>query len=85
MSKAVLIKVDSENNANKWWDAAWQWQEAAKEEDITDAQAAFLAYGQDEVTVPAEDAAAFRTWAEKLPGWAEGPEYARHPVTFNDA
>ena len=38
----------------------------------------------DAVTVSAEDAEAFRRWAEQIEGWRTGPEHAREPFTFHE-
>ncbi len=67
----------------RWWAEARDSHRRASEEDITTAATELLT-GANVVHVTADDAAAFRTWAESLPGWSDGPEYARHPFTFHD-
>jgi hypothetical protein len=77
---STTIKVDYENNSKAWWGATW---EADTCKAIPDSCRPIVTeLGCDDVTVPDEDAAAFRAWAETLPGWSDGPEHARHPFTF---
>lgn len=76
----VRIKVDYENNSKAWWGATWH---ADTDPRIPESCRPIVTeLGCDEIDVPAPDADAFRAWAETLPGWADGPEYARHPFTF---
>jgi hypothetical protein len=80
MSAKATIKVDHENNATIWWCAAL----ARPASEIPKSTHRLMHPAFSEVTVTAEDAAAFRAWAEKLPGWSDGPEHARHPFTFHE-
>lgn len=79
----VTITVDYENNAPAWWGAI-PFAPGADPEVLPATCQALFEMGTDEITVSAEDAAAFRAWAEKLPGWDDGPEHAKHPFTFQE-
>lgn len=79
MVKRTRIKIDHENNACAWWDA----MHALAVKDVPSLLRPLTLQG--EITVSADDAIAFRTWAATLPGWSDGPEYAKHPFTFDDA
>ena len=72
----TTIRVDYENNAEAWWIAA------ATDEDAPGAFGPMLADNTDELTVSDEDAALIRAWAERLPGWSDGPAYAPTALTF---
>ena len=81
MDKQITISLDTENNAEAWWTAAF----AANKTGLP-ASCGGLVYGYDDnVTVSAEDAEAFRVWGSKLPGWADGPVHALEPFVFNPA
>lgn len=78
-----VIRIDYRNNSKAWWDATWDADTCA--EIPESCRPLVTELGCDAVTVSGEDAAAFRAWAEKLPGWADGPAYAPHPFTFHEA
>lgn len=74
---AVNIVIDEENNGEIWWEAA---------HNSKTAPACFLRLldlGPSEgITVGPEDAETIRAWASTLPGWSDGPSYARNPLLF---
>ena len=72
-----LIRVDWENNAEEWWDAARASSNAPPE-----LLPLFDANTDDRVTVSAEAYERIRQWAETLPGWDTGPEYAKTALFF---
>ena len=73
------LLIDYENNAEEWWTAA---REAI--DSCPEAARSFVQDGPDEHQVSPETAEAFLAWAATLPGWSDGPEYARHPVLVQD-
>jgi hypothetical protein len=66
----TLFKLDYENDAPDWWDAA---HEAP---DCPPALAPLIHGSAEEVNVPTDHAAACLAWCESLPGWSSGPDYA---------
>ena len=74
------ITVDEENNAEEWWTAA-QTPEAI--EAAPAAIRPILTGEAEEVIVSAVEERQILTWAATLPGWADGPEYARYPLLAN--
>jgi hypothetical protein len=73
----TTIKVDYENNAEQWW------QEAnSRVEECPFEVRRLLFSDEDEITVDQQTAEQFRAWASTLPGWADGPKFARNPVVF---
>ena len=96
MTTQIRIAVDQENNAETWWDAARNALKAGRNaERHTPAWTFARALPAScepvvcqllvsEAIVTTQDAAAFRAWAETLPGWSDGPEHAPHPFTFHD-
>lgn len=68
MSERITLSVDYENDGETWWESggAEHWFS--------------LANGDEEINVPAAVAAAWLLEAAKLPGWADGPAYARNPI-----
>jgi hypothetical protein len=73
-----LIEVDWRNNSELWWDVA------RTEAGNCPSACQDILGRAERVIVVDEDAGAFELWAEKIPGWADGPAYARHPVTITD-
>lgn len=71
------LSTDMENMTECWWDAAHQ-----ARDQFPESVRPLLDWRTDctEVIVPDEDADAFVALAETLPGWDDGPAYARHPV-----
>lgn len=86
MTKRTTIKVDEENNAETWWDAARAATTRVFLADDVDANdlADLIDGDTNTIMLSAEDAAAFRAWAETLPGWSDGPAHAPHPFVFNE-
>ena len=77
----VTISLDTENNAEAWWDAAF----ATDKGGLPVSCIGFNSGTADSVTVSARDAERFRAWGSALPGWADGPAYAPEPFVFNPA
>lgn len=74
------ICIDYENNAQEWWDAA-----VANVASCPISCRPLVGRSSlDEVVVTDQDATAFTEWAAALPGWSDGPDYARHPVVLHD-
>ena len=70
----TAVSVDEENNAESWWTAA----RAAKETAPTWLRPLLAVSGPSRVLAPdAAAAKAGRAWAEALPGYSDGPDYAR--------
>lgn len=74
------IKIDEENNAEQWWDAARTL--AARVSDPTFTRVMHAIERGDE-NMPSSDVEAFVAVARTLPGWDDGPSYARNPVLFS--
>ena len=73
-----VVRVDWENNAEEWWDAARESSAAPPEvRPLLDGST-----DDDRVTVSAEAFEQIRRWAETLPGWTSGPEYAETALLF---
>lgn len=78
----LTLKVDYENNAEEWWDAA---RTAVEAGDTSQGADVFRRLDRDNrsldegVFVLADELAAFNAWAEALPGYDDGPEHARRP------
>ena len=73
----VVIAIDHENVVATWWAAASNdWQRPSCLAPFFDEQ---------NITCVATDpatAARAAEWCERLPGWADGPDYAQHPLLF---
>lgn len=70
----VMLRIDFENDAGTWWGATAR---------TSDAPAAFAALDgscYSEVECSRVEAEAVIAWGATLPGWSDGPEYARHPL-----
>jgi len=68
----VTLAVDEENAAEDWWTAAREAEDCPPE--LYD-----LVYGRaTEARAPLVTLA----WCRSLPGWATGPDHARHPLTW---
>jgi hypothetical protein len=81
--RLVRIMVDPEYGPESWWDAARA--EANAGRLPTPRLAPLLDVGgPDEIDVLPAMAATIRHWASRLPGWNDGPEYARHPLIFEE-
>lgn len=71
------IGVDGENGDEDWWDAA------RNHDTIPPPLRDWLLKmhdGGDFLIVSEEDGRAIEEWAATLPGWGEGPEFARKVV-----
>lgn len=84
----VHIVIDHENHAEKFWMHLGEY-DVIHMAPISDEARQAIAWllesapGHDEVTVPSEVADELLAWLETLPGWNDGPEYARHPIVAN--
>lgn len=77
----VFLAIDEENAAIVWWDAL----RASDPGDpaLREVKAQLLS-GAGGADVPADVADAFFRWSETLPGWDDGPEYARAPFFLSE-
>lgn len=92
----TCIRVDWENNADAWWAAArdlfddWRREVEAEPGALPPLSTAALAAltellepgASDFVHVDDPVASELLAWSITLPGWNDGPEYARHPLLF---
>jgi hypothetical protein len=62
----ITVAIDWENNTETWWDALREQSPKLHE----------LFFMVDKLTITCEQ---FRQLTE-LPGWADGPPYAKHPI-----
>jgi len=70
----VIVTVDYEN-CSAWWDHARQ------RADVPSALRPLLEVGGvDAVEVEERDLAPLLAWCRGVPGWDDGPSYARHPL-----
>ena len=79
------IKVDFENIAEPWWDAAQALAASGKDPTFTRIINALLRSRDDEVgdDVIRGDLDAFHAACARLPGWDDGPTYARWPLIID--
>lgn len=63
----ILVKVDEENIASTWWDAL-----------AAAAPALWASLTRGEALVTQEEL----EFLQSLPGWADGPAHAKHPLLF---
>jgi hypothetical protein len=80
---SVTVRADGENNAETWWDAMRAALPALRETDpeIADLLLALERRGEVEIV----DGAAverFDRFVRTLPGWSDGPGYARDALIF---
>lgn len=66
------VSVDYEYNPEDWWDAA-----RASADAPAAVQPLLEPGGPSTIRVAARDAVAIEAWAARLPGYADGPEWAR--------
>jgi hypothetical protein len=78
MARRVTLRVDPEAAAPAWW-AALREAVAAGDAPPELAPLADLP-GPDEVTLRADRLGAVLAWCRRLPGWADGPAHAPHPL-----
>lgn len=76
---AKRIAVDFENNAEEWWDAAREALDTPASINV------LLQTNETEVTVSDDEALDVIAWAEQLPGWNDGPDYAPTALTVHDS
>ena len=75
-----LVSTDWENNAEEWWDAA-------RASSTIPPEVRRLLDGTEDsdvciLQVSADACDRIRRWAETLPGWDTGPEYAKTALFF---
>lgn len=73
------ISADEENSAEQWWECV------AASNDVPPPIQFLLETNATEVTVSDLEAENAIEWAEQLPGWSDGPEYAPTALTVHDA
>ena len=66
----VRLAIDFENPARLWWESGGKdlWEGIAE------------GFDGPHVVLDESVATSWLTEAERVPGWADGPEYAPHPV-----
>lgn len=84
-----ILYIDQENNAETFWDALKEanprlWRKLSR--SSTDRRCDYCARGNAKrcphhAYASDEEAAAIKL----LPGWSDGPEYARHPLIVEPA
>jgi len=83
---SVIVKVDHENKAETWWDAfhrAWPKLQEGDPELFSICER-LSADQHVEICDPAT-IQRFVDFAENLPGFADGPEYAKKALIFQQA
>jgi hypothetical protein len=72
----ITIKVDYENNAEKFWQTV--------DSDLNSPfELKVLRTGDDEVTVSKKRAKEIETWCENVEGYSDGPDHAETAVLFH--
>ena len=75
----VTIRIDYENHAEMWWDAA----RAKRARPVPRVVRPLLTLnGPDAVSATPAEARLVRSWASRLTGWAVGSPHAPHPLRF---
>lgn len=74
------LGMDVENDADGWWDAA----HAVTDPVFADLLAQLDATCETRIRVTAAQRSAFLAIAATLPGWADGPDHAPHPIIVTD-
>ncbi len=74
--RRTLVMVDSENNAESFW------QYALNAADTPAALATIASGDADAQLISNAEAAALLRWCLSAPGWHGGPSYAPHPLLF---
>lgn len=72
----VVIRVDEENNAEKWWDSA-----RGRSDVPACLRAVVLGDAQESETDSASAAIAYE-WCAQIDGWNAGPSYASNALSF---
>jgi hypothetical protein len=75
----VWIQVDFENNAETWWEQARR--RVSPPSELEPLLHSSVASG---VTTPAERRDEVLRWCDGIPGWADGPEYARTALILTE-
>jgi len=79
----ATIRVDYENNAEAWWDAARELSASLAYPDFTRVMNA-LELSDDDIELPCHVVESFLSRARRLPGWDEGSRLApKYPVVFD--
>lgn len=67
----VILAIDTENNAEEWWDEGGRelWQKYSPEME-------------DSIELPKSKANIFLDQAKKIKGWNKGPKYAPYPIVI---
>ena len=65
----MLVESDEENYSEKWW----QWGGT---------ELSGIDHYDDKFILTTEDAERLRQLAETLPGWTDGPDFAKNPLLF---
>lgn len=78
----VIFRADEECSGGQWWESAHEHAESAPAPVRSWLRSAgpevrVWADSYDDADRLVDD---FLSWAEELPGWDSGPEYAPHPV-----
>lgn len=79
----MIVRVDYENNAEQWWDAARLAVHAGNRPPQWHIFEPLFNY-KEQVSCLQEEAEAFFDWAEQFDGYNDGPEFAPHPFAIND-
>jgi hypothetical protein len=74
----MIVRVDWENNAERWWGAALLAVRAGNRPPQWHVFEPLFNYAS-EVSCLQEEANAFFAWAEQIDGYKEGPSFARTP------
>lgn len=78
----TTLRVDYENNATTWWDAARDLANSMANPTFTRILNALEREDEIGDDVLRGELDSFIAAASVLPGWADGPAYARHPVLW---
>jgi hypothetical protein len=80
---SITVKVDSENNAEAWWDAMRESLPALERNDpeVAGLLSVLERHGEVEISDPAT-IERFDSFVHSLPGFSDGPEYAREALIF---
>ena len=77
----LSLRIDYENNAEAWWDAARARARSPEGEAEGGAEIfrRFDRAGDKGLDVSADEVTIFEAWAAALPGFDDGPAYAPRP------
>ena len=70
----VRLAIDFENPARTWWESGGRdlWESILE------------GFDNNDVVLEESIAQSWLAEAEKIPGWADGPDYSPHPVIVKD-